>query len=53
LTWDRYDGLLQAKIDDFSILAEVNEEVGGPRFAIISIGDGAFRLEAKKLVAVA
>jgi hypothetical protein len=49
LTWDRYDDLL----GDDSVLEEINAEVGGPRFAIVSAhgassftGDGAFRLRA-------
>lgn len=51
LTWDRYDQFLQSPIDDDSRLVAINDEVGGPRFAIISgdasrpfSGDGAFRL---------
>ncbi len=59
LTWDRYDALLQAPVDDRSILTQINEEVGGPRFAIVSAdaarpfsGDGAFRLKADRLVPV-
>jgi hypothetical protein len=53
LTWDRYDGLLQLPVGDFSILEDINAELGGPRFAIVSAhdaspftGDGAFRLRA-------
>lgn len=60
LTWERYDALLQAPVDDLSILTEINKEVGGPRFAIVSAdaaspfsGDGAFRLKANRLVPVA
>jgi hypothetical protein len=52
-TWDRYDALLQLPVGDYSILEEVNAEVGGPRFAVVSAseagsfnGDGAFRLRA-------
>jgi hypothetical protein len=59
LTWDRYDALLQAPVDDDSILREINHEVGGPRFAIVSAdaespfsGDGAFRLQAHRLIPV-
>lgn len=59
LTWDRYDALLQAPVDDNSLLTEINREVGGPRFAIVSAdaespfsGDGAFRLKADRLVPV-
>lgn len=57
LTWDRYDNLLQSPIGDDSRLMEINEEVGGPRFAIISAdasrafsGDGAFRLRTDRIV---
>ena len=57
LTWDRYEAFLQAPADDDSILAEINSEVGGPRFAIVMAdagspfnGDGAFRLRADGLV---
>jgi hypothetical protein len=57
LTWDRYDALLQAPAGDTSLLTEINREVGGPRFAIVSAdaaspfsGDGAFRLKANRLV---
>lgn len=60
LTWERYDALLRAPADDISILTEINKEVGGPRFAIVSAdaarlfsGDGAFRLRANRLVPVA
>ena len=60
LTWDRYDAMLQAPLDDDSILAAINLEVGGPRFAIVSAdaaspftGDGAFRLKANGVVPVA
>jgi hypothetical protein len=56
LTWDRYDVLLQTPVADDSILTEINGEVGGPRFAIVSAdaespfsGDGAFRLQAHRL----
>ena len=59
-TWDRYDALLQAPPDDDSMLAAINDEVGGPRFAIVSAdadspftGDGAFRLRASGLVPLA
>lgn len=58
-TWDRYDALLQAPVEDHSILTEINQEVGGPRFAIVSAdaerafsGDGAFRLKANGLMPV-
>jgi hypothetical protein len=56
LTWDRYDALLQVPLADDSLLTEVVQEVGGPRFAIVSAdagrsfsGDGAFRLVANGL----
>jgi hypothetical protein len=59
LTWERYDRFLQAAIGDDSILTEINREVGGPRFAIVSAdadspfsGDGAFRLRPEGLIAV-
>jgi hypothetical protein len=59
LTWDRYDALLQGSGEDDPILAELNRETGGPRFAIVSAdaespfsGDGAFRLQATRLVTV-
>ena len=59
LTWDRYDRLLQTPVGDNSILTEINQEVGGPRFAIVSAdadspfsGDGAFRLRPDGLVRV-
>jgi hypothetical protein len=58
-TWDRYDALLQAPVGDDSMLADMNQEVGGPRFAILSAdaespftGDGAFRLSANGLAPV-
>ena len=51
LKWDRYDELLQRPVGDDSLLEEINADVGGARFAIISAdagrpfsGDGAFRL---------
>ena len=60
LTWDRYDALLQAPVGDDSLLAAINAEVGGPRFAILSAdadtpftGDGAFRLRMDGLRRVA
>ena len=55
-TWDRYDALLQAAAGDNSILAAMNAEIGGPRFAIVSAdaetpfsGDGSFRLRTDGL----
>jgi hypothetical protein len=57
LTWDRYDAFLRAPVNDDSILLTINQEVGGPRFAIVSAdagssfsGDGAFRLKPNGLV---
>jgi hypothetical protein len=57
LTWDRYDALLQASLNDDSVLTEIIEAVGGPRFAIVSAdadrsfsGDGAYRLRPDGLV---
>ncbi len=52
-TWERYDALLQTAVGDDSLLDELNTEVGGPRFAIVSAdasspftGDGSFRLRS-------
>lgn len=57
LTWDRYDDFLQSPPGDDSRLMAINDEVGGPRFAIISAdasrgfsGDGAFRLKPDRIV---
>lgn len=57
LTWDRYDEFLQSPIGDDSRLMAINDDVGGPRFAIISAdasrpfsGDGAFRLLTDRVV---
>jgi hypothetical protein len=59
LTWDRFDRLLQAQAGDDSILLEINQAVGGPRFAIVSAdaespfsGDGAFRLRPEGLMLI-
>ena len=59
LTWDRYDEFLQSPIGDDSRLMAINDDVGGPRFAIISAdasrpfsGDGAFRLLTDRVVRV-
>ena len=52
-SWERYDTMLQSPVGDDSLLEELNNEVGGPRFAIFSAdsgspftGDGSFRLRA-------
>ena len=59
LTWDRYDAFLQSPLDDDSVLTQIYQETGGPRFAIVTAdaaspfsGDGAFRLRADRLVPV-
>lgn len=51
LTWERYDRALQAPAGDDTAFREIQAEVGGPFFALISgsvdaafDGDGAFRL---------
>lgn len=53
LTWDRYDALLQAPVDDDTALNQLVADVGGSCFALIAAsadssfdGDGAFRVRA-------
>jgi len=53
VTWDRYDELLRAPLDDYSLLDKINAELGRPGFAVIGAeaaspfsGDGTFRLAA-------
>ena len=57
LSWDRYDQL--CRIDGGNIAAELNREIGGPHFAVISgdartpfAGDGSYQLGADALRAV-
>jgi hypothetical protein len=60
LTWQRYDDLTRAEVDDHSVLHQINRDVGSPRFAIVSAdanspftGDGCFRLKPSGLVLIA
>lgn len=55
LTWEQYDLALQSPIGDNSAFIEINNEVGGPFYAVLSgeisysfRGDGSYKLKIGK-----